>query len=113
MNIISLILGLSNHSDFLDNMWNLSFSPWTNLFDRFVGNGNVFYLFPLIVVTFGLYQHSDQNAPLTSMFMIGSGALFAFGTLAMGVPDLPIIFGLFCAMGFAPLFTSIFFGGEI
>lgn len=108
----ALLFAVTNHSDFINNMWNHSLTPWTNLFDRFVGNGNVFYLFPLIVLTFGLYQHSDHNAPLTSVFMIGSGALLGFGTLAAGVPDLPIIFGIFCAMGFVPLFTSIFFGGE-
>lgn len=97
-------------SGFLDNIWNTSFSPWTNLFNNYVGNGNVFYLFPLIIITLGLYIHSDHNSLLTSMFMIGSGALLGVGTLSMGLPHMPILFGIFAAMGLVPLFSHIFFG---
>jgi hypothetical protein len=110
MNILSWIVFAFDINDSL-NPWNISTGPWTNLFQRFVGNGNVFYLFPLIILTVGVYYKTD-NPAVTSAFMMGSGSLLSFGTLSMGVPDLPIIFGLFTAMGLIPLFSFIIYGGE-
>ena len=101
-----------NGSEFLQNPWNVSFSPWTELFSRFVGNGNIFFLFPLIIITIGLWIKSEHNGPLVAVFMMGSGALLSVGTLSMGLPDLPILFGIFAAFGLVPLFSSIFFGGD-
>ena len=93
------------------NPWNISTGPWTDLFARFVGNGNIFYLFPLIIITMGIY-YKTENTALVSIFMISSGACLGFGTLAMGIPDMPILFGIFTAMGLVPLFSFIIFGGE-
>lgn len=93
------------------NPWNISFDPWTNLFQRFVGNGNIFYLFPLIIVTLGIYYKTGRSE-LVAVFMLASGALLGFGTLTMGIPDLPILFGLFSAMGLVPLFSFLITGGK-
>ena len=100
-----------NGSDFINNPWNTTWSPWTDLFERFVGNGQIFWLFPLIILTFGIYIKTESTI-MVSMFMLGSGALLGFGTMAMGVPDMPIIFGLFAAIGLVPLFSRIIFGGN-
>lgn len=98
-----------NETNFTDNIWNYTFKAWTNLFNNYVGNGNIFFIFPLIIVTMGIYVKTE-NPVLTSMFMISSGAVLGFGTLSAGIPDLPLLFVLFAAMGLVPLFTFIFFG---
>ena len=102
---------MSNGSDFVQNPWNITFSPFTDLFERFVGNGNIFFIFPLIILTFGIY-FKTKDATLTSVFMIGSGALLSVGTFSQGLPDVPILFGIFAALGFVPLFYDILFGGK-
>lgn len=98
-----------NGSEFLNNTWNVTWSPWTDLFARFFGNGQVFWLFPLIVLTFGIYVKTESPV-MVSMFMIGSGSLLGFGTLSAGIEGMPIIFGVFAALGFVPLFSHIIFG---
>jgi hypothetical protein len=112
LDIIGLIVGAFNGTEFIQNPWNTTFSPWTELFARYIGNGNIFYMFPLIILTVGIY-FKTENAPMTSVFMIGSGALLSFGSLSAGLgQEIAILFGLFAAMGLIPLFTFIFFGGD-
>ena len=106
-----LVMGADNHSDFIVNLWNKTFSPYTDLFQKYVGNGNIFFLLPVIGLTMGIYVNSKGNLPLVSVFMLGTGALLCVGSLALGNPELALLFGIFSAVGLIPLFTFLFYGG--
>jgi len=96
-----------NGSDLINEPWNTTFSPFTDLFEAMIGNGMVFFLFPLSVVTIALFVKT-RNTAMTSMFMIVSGLLFATGNLFLNVPTMGIIFLIFAAIGFTGLFVSLF-----
>lgn len=91
-------------------LWNYSTDPFTNLFEHFIGNGEVFYLVPLIVLTIGLYIKTD-NIVVPSMFMIASGAIFSIATFSIGIPTMGFMFAIFATIGIASLFINLIYGG--
>jgi len=95
-----------NGTEFVNNPWNTTFSPFTNLFQIIFGNGNVFYLVPLIALTIGIYYKTDEPV-LASLFMIGSGGILSLGTFFAGVETLGIMFTIFAAIGIAVLVISL------
>jgi len=97
-----------NGSDWFNNPWNTTFSPYTDLFGNVFGDnaGNVFFLFPLIILTIGIYVKT-RNAQMSCMFMIASGALLSAGNLFIGGMTLVPVFVIFTAMGFVGLFISM------
>jgi len=97
-----------NGTDFINAPWNTTFSPYTELFANVVGNGYVFYLVPLVVVTLALYVKTREPV-MAAMFMITSGGLFSMGTIMVGAFDMSTVFIIFCAIGFLTLFLSIFY----
>jgi len=97
-----------NGTEFFDNPWNVTFSPWTDLFANVTGVGSIFYLFILIIVSFGV-QIKTQNPVMTTMFMMGSGALIGSGYLFIGAFELALVFYIFTAFGIAGLFLNMFF----
>ncbi len=97
-----------NGTEFMNDPWGTIFSPFTNFFEDAIGNGQVFYLFPLIILTFGI-QIKTQNSIMTTMFMIGSGALLGAGSLFTGATSMAVMFTIFTALGFVGLFMSILF----
>jgi len=97
-----------NGSDFINNPWNTTFSPYTDLFRDIVGNGQVFFLFPLIIVTIGI-QIKTQNTMMTTMFMLTSGALLGAGSLFINATSLAVVFTIFAAMGFVGFFSDLLF----
>jgi len=97
-----------NGTDWMQQPWNTTFAPFTNIFEDVMGNGQVFFLFPLIIVTFGV-QIKTQNSVMTTMFMIGSGALLATGSLFTGMTYLATAFTIFAAFGIAGLIMSLLF----
>ena len=97
-----------NGSEFMNNPWNITFSPYIDLFQNIVGNGQVFFLFPLIIITFGI-QIKTQNAVMTTMFMIASGALLGAGSIFVNATAMAVVFTIFAAMGFVGLFLSLLF----
>jgi len=97
-----------NGTEFINNPWNTTFSPWTDLFNNMVGNGNVFYLFPLIILTIGVYIKT-QSATMTSLFMIATGALCGTGSFFTGASTIALMFVIFTAIGFVGLFIGIIF----
>ena len=67
-----------NGSDLLADPWNTSTSAWTDLFEQVTGNGQVFWLFILIILTFGIWTKSEGHALYTGMFMISFGTFLKF-----------------------------------
>ena len=97
-----------NGTDWFNNPWNTTFSPFTDFFEDATGVGNTFYLLPLIVLTFGIYIHT-KDAVMASMFMIASGALLSSSSLFAGAVELVPVFVIFTAIGFVGLFIGIVF----
>lgn len=97
-----------NGSEFMDQPWNTTFSPFTNFFENITGNGAVFYLIPFIVLTFGIYFKTKQPV-MASLFMLASGSLLASSGYLVGMPEISAAFILFTAMGFVALFVSLLF----
>lgn len=91
-------------------LWNYTTGPFTDLFEKFLGNGYVFFLVPLVVLTIGLYIKT-QNIVVPAMFMIASGAILGFTLLAVGVPYAGLIFIIFAALGIVSLFANLIYGG--
>ena len=58
-----------NGTEFMNDPWGTAFSPFTDFFGSVIGNGQIFYLFPLVVLTMGI-QIKTQNSVMTTMFMI-------------------------------------------
>jgi len=97
-----------NGSEFIDSPFNVSFSPYTDMFAQIFGNGNVFFIFPIIVLTFVLYVKTD-NPVVASMFMMGASGIFSFGTFLARLPELSIMFTIFTAIGLTAAVASIIF----
>lgn len=97
-----------NGSEFISNPLETAFSTFTNFFQGLVGEGNVFYLLPLIALTFGIWYRTDEPI-MASMFMIGSGSILATSTLFTGFANLGIMFTVFTAIGFVGLVIGLMF----
>ena len=97
-----------NGTEFMNDPWGTAFSPFTDFFGSVIGNGQIFYLFPLVVLTMGI-QIKTQNSVMTTMFMIGSGALLGTGSLFVGATPMAIMFTIYTALGFVGLFMSLLF----
>lgn len=91
-------------------LWNYTTGSWTDIFEKFLGNGYFFYIIPFIILTIGLYIKTD-NIVIPCMFMIGSGSILGFGLLVMGLPEIGLIFLIFAAIGVASLFINLIYGG--
>ena len=97
-----------NGSQWINAPWNTTFSPYTGMFEQIFGNGNVFYLIPLIVLAFGVYLKTE-NPIMAAMFMIGAGGIFSMGTMLAGLPELAMMFTIFTAIGVTIIVAGIVF----
>jgi hypothetical protein len=95
-----------NGTAFMNDTIGTAFSPYTNIFQSLVGNGNVFYLIPLIAFTIGIWYKTEEPV-MAAMFMIGSGAILGTSTLFIGVTSLGVLFTVFSAIGIAILVVSL------
>jgi len=98
-----------NGSELINNPWNVTWSPWTNLFRDMMGSGGVFWLVPLIALTFGIYIKTNGNTTMATAFMVGSGALLSGGSIFTGNTGMSLVFIIFTAIGLTGLFTSVLF----
>ena len=96
-----------NGSELIEQPWNTTFSPFTDLFEEMIGNGHVFYLIPLVFITVALFVKVREPA-VVSMFMLATGALLATGNIFLGAINMGIIFIIFAAIGLVGLFVSLF-----
>jgi len=97
-----------NGSNFIDQPWNTTFSPYTDIFENVVGNGQVFWLFPLIILTFGIFVKT-RNPAVTSLFMIASGGILGSGSIFLGAGQMGVVFGIFAGIGVVSLIIGMIF----
>ena len=97
-----------NGSEFINDPFNTSYSPFVDLFDKLTGFGNLFWLFPLIVLTIGIYIKTE-DAAVTSLFMAISGVLLGSGGIFVGAGDVALAFYIFATLGFVGVLLSVFF----
>jgi len=99
-----------NGSDFIDEPFNTTLKPFTDLFERFLGEGFglAFFIIPLSIIAVALYMKT-RDPVMVSMYMLASGALFASGGAFMGMGGMVIVYILFAALGITGLFMSLFF----
>lgn len=97
-----------NGTEFMNDPWGTIWSPFTNMFNDIIGNGQVFFLFPLVIITLGV-QYKTRKPVMTSMFMISSGAVLSGGSMFANAPGMAGAFIIFTALGIVGLFLSILF----
>lgn len=98
-----------NGTDFMNNTFGIPFSPYTDLFQNIFGNGNAFFLVPLIALTIGIWYKTEEPI-MASMFMIGAGAILGMGSMTIGLNDMGLMFTIFSAIGLTILIMSFIFG---
>ena len=94
-----------NGSDLITAPWETIFSPWTDLFANYVGNGNMFYLMPLSVIAIALYVKTDRPV-LVSMYMIAAAGLLSTGSIFIGAIDMIPAYIIFAGLGIAGVFIG-------
>jgi len=97
-----------NGSEWVENPWNTTFSPYTDIFGQIFGNGNVFYIIPIIVLAFGIYIKTE-NPVFASVFVMGASGILAVGTMLSGLPELSMMFTIFTAIGITAVVAGIVF----
>jgi len=97
-----------NGTELISDPFNTTFKPFTDFFQGITGNGMIFFLFILVVLTIGLYIKT-RKVEVPTLFMIGSGALLSSGSIFTGATDMAIAFIIFTALGFTALFVGLFF----
>lgn len=98
-----------NGTEFLNNPWNYSLSPWHQIFETVTGHGEVLWLFIVVVLTFGVYIISDKHPLYTGMFMVSVGSIFASANIFLGNPIMAVLFTIFTGIGIASILISIYF----
>jgi len=97
-----------NGSEWVDAPWNTTWSPYTDLFFDIFGNGQIFFIVPIIVLAFGVYYKTDSPLFATTFFM-GISAILSIGTFMGGLSDLSMLFTIFAAISFSIVVISIIF----
>ena len=97
-----------NGTEWRNAPWNTTFSPYTDMFNGIFGNGNIFYIIPIIVLAFGIYMKTE-NPVMASMFLMGASGIFAMGTMLSGLTELSMMFTVFTAIGITIVVASIVF----
>jgi len=101
-----------NGTELIDNPFGKIFEPFTDIFEAVTGNGELFWLFILAILTFAVYIKT-QKAEVAALFMIGSGAFFSTSSAFVGAPDIAVAFIIFTAIGLTALFIKlVYFRGE-
>lgn len=98
-----------NMTEFLENPWETAYSPFTDFFNTYLGVGNAFWLFLLVVFTFGIFVKTEGNGTMASMFMIASGAILGSANVFLNQPEMSLAFYIFSAIGIGGLFISVLF----
>ena len=97
-----------NFTEWINNPFNVTFSPYTDFFRDKIGVGAAFWLIPVIVLTFAVYVKTE-NPVMAAVFMIGSGALLSAGHIFTGNTEMGIIFTVFTALGITGLVASLLY----
>jgi len=94
-----------NGTIFMDQPWNTTWSPFTDL----IGAG--FFLIPVSFIGLALFMKT-RDPVMISAYMIISGALLTTGGLFAGYMSAVPIYIIFTALGVGGLIWSLFFGGK-
>lgn len=101
-----------NGSELINNPWNITFSPFTDLFGQLLpgvpGAAAVFWLVPLSIIGVALYTKTREPS-IVSMYLITSGLLLASGSIFVGAIDMALVFAAFATLGIVSLFVSLFY----
>ena len=97
-----------NGTDFINDPFNTSFSPFTDFFENMGMNGMLFFLFPLMILVLAIYVKTEDPV-VASMSMIVSGLLLGSGGMFIGSGDVALVFYIFAALGIAAVLLSVFF----
>ena len=96
-----------NGTELISDPFNVSYSPWTDIFQKMTGIGETFWLIPLVVLTLGVYIKT-KDAVMTSAFMIVSGSLLSGGSFLFSQYDMYLVFVVFTAIGISSMFITLF-----
>ena len=99
-----------NGSELIDNPFNVSYSPFTDLFEDMMGNnmGIVFWFIPMIALTLGVYIKT-KDPVMTSAFMIVTGSLLsASSAIFLSETHMYVVFVIFTAIGITSMFITLF-----
>jgi len=97
-----------NGTEWRNAPWNTTFSPYTDLFANIFGNGNIFYVLPIIVLSFGIYMKTESPV-FAAMFLMAASGILTLGSFMGGLTELSMMFTIFTAIGFTIVVTSIIF----
>jgi len=97
-----------NGTELVDNPWNTTFSPFTDLFSRIAGAGFLFWLIPISFIGVALWVKTRELG-MVSMYLIGTGAFFTSAGIFIGAMDMAMVFTVVAAIGIGGLFISIFY----
>jgi len=89
-----------NGSDFINRPWNTTFSPYTDKFEQIFGNGNVFWLFPIIALTIAVW-YKTRDPTVAGMFLMSTSGILSFSTFLAGIPELGMLFTVLVGLAIA------------
>jgi hypothetical protein len=99
--LLNFVLNVVNGSDFINNPWNVTFSPYTDLLTA------GFYLIPLCFIAAALYMKTRNGIAVTT-FILGSGLLLVSGSIFLNYPEMARVFLVFAAAGMVGTFIAVF-----
>jgi len=98
----NIILAAINGSDFINNPWNTTFGPYTDL----LGAG--FYLVPICFIAAALYVKT-HNGVAVGTFLWVSGILLSSGSIFLNYPQMGFLFLIFTVVSMIGTFLAIYF----
>ena len=99
----TLFTAALNGTDFIHNAWNVTWSPFTDLF------GSGFFLIPVSFIGAALFMKTRDPA-IISIYMIVTGVLLSAGGLFTGFTGGITLYIIFTAIGLASLIYSVIMG---
>ena len=104
LNLIYILLTAAlNGTNFINNSWNVTWSPYTDLF------GGGFFLIPVSFIGAALFMKTRDPAVL-GLYMIGTGILLSAGGLFTGFGEGITVYIIFTALGIGALIYSVILG---
>lgn len=96
---------MKNATIIKDNPLNYTLSPYTNLFEKIFGSGEVFYFIPILGLSLALWYKTDEPV-VVSIFLIIAGSILGFYNISHGFTTLDIICTIIVAIGITILIVS-------
>lgn len=95
-----------NGTEFVRDPFGTIFSPYTDIFQKTIGNGAVFYIVLIMIFAYGLWIKTE-NAMFVAMFVVTSGATLGISVYLQFLPELGMIFTVFTALALTGLIVMI------